>query len=237
MNDVKAGFDPRPAARVAGFLYLSFLFLAMLPHLLRASLIIDGDAGRTSANILGNLALFRASILSDLAGQVVFIGIALALYRMFEPIGKQAARFLVAMVLASVPIAMLNVLNELAAILWFSRGEAVQGMFQLELFRQGMLIAELFWGLWLAPFGWLAFRSRYFPRFFGLLLMAGTFGYIFEAVLGLVAPDLKPLAGPAIMVDTVAETAMIVCLLVFGLKRPSATAAERPGMTPARIES
>lgn len=41
-----------------------------------------------------------------------------------------------------------------------------------------LMLASLFRGLWLLPFGWLVFRSAFLPKFFGVLLMVGCFGYL-----------------------------------------------------------
>ncbi|MDP9230455.1 MAG: DUF4386 domain-containing protein [Bacteroidota bacterium] len=33
---------------------------------------------------------------------------------------------------------------------------------------------EIFWGLWLIPFGQLAYKSGFIPRIFGVLLIIGV---------------------------------------------------------------
>lgn len=51
----------------------------------------------------------------------------------------------------------------------------------LRLHSQGFLIAQIFWGLWLFPMGYLVFKSGFLPRILGVLLMIGCFGYVIES--------------------------------------------------------
>ena len=51
----------------------------------------------------------------------------------------------------------------------------------LRLHSQGVLIAQIFWGLWLFPMGYLVFKSGFLPRILGILLMIGCFGYVIES--------------------------------------------------------
>jgi uncharacterized protein DUF4386 len=99
--------------------------------------------------------------------------------------------------LAAVSIAMLNELNDLAVLLLLSGADYLNvfttGQLQalmyffLRLHGQGLNIAQIFWGLWLFPMGYLVFKSGFLPRILGLLLMIGCFGYViqsFAAFLG-----------------------------------------------------
>jgi hypothetical protein len=46
------------------------------------------------------------------------------------------------------------------------------GMLFLVLHDRGVLAVEIFWGLWLLPFGILVIRSGFLPRTLGVLLLA-----------------------------------------------------------------
>lgn len=51
-------------------------------------------------------------------------------------------------------------------------------MFSLHQYNDGILLATVFWGLWLFPFGLLVYRSGFMPKLFGILLMLGCIGYL-----------------------------------------------------------
>jgi hypothetical protein len=61
----------------------------------------------------------------------------------------------------------------------------------LNLHDNGIKIAGIFWGLWLFPYGFLVFKSGFLPRFIGVLLMIGCFGYLIQSFAGFLSPNLE----------------------------------------------
>src|SRR5262245_53215521 len=106
----------RRQARLAGFLYV-FMIATGLPGLILipSRLIVPGDAAATAAHLSASETLFRVGIASELFHQVVFLYVALALYRLLEPVSRDLATQMAALVLVSVPIMFVNAVNELAA--------------------------------------------------------------------------------------------------------------------------
>jgi hypothetical protein len=135
-------------------------------------------------------SLFRLSIVSDLIVQAVFVLVVLLLYKLLKPVNKNHAVLMVIFFLVSVPIAMLNMLNQFAALLLLSGADyltvftADQLQALVPLFRDlhevGYMIAYIFWGLWLFPLGYLVFKSGFLPRILGVLLMISCFGYLID---------------------------------------------------------
>ncbi len=62
-------------------------------------------------------------------------------------------------------------------------------MFFLDLHDTGIFIAQIFWGLWLFPLGYLVFKSGYFPRILGVLLIIACFGNMLELVTFFLIPN------------------------------------------------
>jgi hypothetical protein len=117
----KEKMNPNKTARIAGLLYLIPFILSFLAIFLRQSLIVPGDAATTANNIMASESLFRLSIVSDLIVQAVFVLVVLLLYKLLKPVNKNHAVLVVIFFLVSVPIAMLNMLNQFAALLVFER--------------------------------------------------------------------------------------------------------------------
>jgi hypothetical protein len=63
-------------------------------------------------------------------------------------------------------------------------------MLFLDLHEYGVHIAQVFWGLWLFPLGYLVFKSRFLPRLLGALLMIGCVGYLIDVGIAVLLPDL-----------------------------------------------
>src|SRR5438477_2917089 len=187
------------AARIAGAVYLSMVLTAPFSLIyVPGKLIVRGDAAATAENILAHETMFRLSILGDLVGQVIFVCLAVALYRLLSGVNKTWAGLMVAFVLVSAAVGFLNTLNNIGALLLFRGGEFLAvfdkaqrdalAMFFVRLHGQGISIDEIFWGLWLFPFGLLVFRSGFLPRWIGLWLMINCFGYVFLSVIGFFFP-------------------------------------------------
>src|SRR5439155_23357866 len=190
----------KKAARIAGAIYLSMVVTGPFSLIyVPSKLIVRGNAAATADNILAHETMFRLSIMADLVGQVIFICLAIALYRLLSGVNKMWAGLMVAFVLVSAAVGFFNTLNDIAARTLF-RGADFLAVFDkpqrdalaylfVRLHSQGILITEIFWGLWLFPFGLLVFRSRFLPRFIGVWLMINCFGYVALSVTALFFPD------------------------------------------------
>jgi hypothetical protein len=216
--------SPLVYARVAGLLYLPPWILSLMAMLLRQSLIVPGDAAATARNIMASESLFRLSIVSDLVVQLVFVFLVLVLYKLLKPVNKDHALLMVILFLVSVPIAMLNMLSQSAALLLSSGADyltaftadqlqALVPLF-LDLHEHGVYVAYIFWGLWLFPLGYLVFRSGFLPRILGVYLMISCFGYLIDFVAFFLVPDF----GVAInMLTGWAELLLCLWLLIKGV--------------------
>jgi Domain of unknown function (DUF4386) len=181
----------KKAARIAGAIYLSMVLVGPFSLIyVPTKLIVRGNATATANNILTHETLFRLAIIADLFASVIFICLGVALYRLLSGVNKTWARLMVGFVLVSAAVGFLNALNNIAALTLFRGGADFLAVFDkpqrdalaylfLHLHSEGILINEIFWGLWLFPFGLLVFRSGFFPRFLGVWLMINCFGYLF----------------------------------------------------------
>ena len=179
-------------ARIAGILYLLLIPLGVLGIIyVPTTLYVAGDVAATANNILANEPLFRLSIVSALVTQLVNLAVVLFLYGLFKSINKRVAQLMVLFIMLAMPIAMLNELNKGAVLLLLHGAE--QSTVLVELFLNmhefGIQIAGIFWGLWLFPMGYLAYKSNDIPKIIGIALMIGCFGYLADSFLFIQFPD------------------------------------------------
>jgi len=219
------------AARIAGAVYLSMVFTAPFTLLyIPSKLIVRGDATATANNILAHETMFRLAILGDLVTAVIFICLGIALYRLLSGVNKTWAMLMVAFVLISSAVGFLDTLNNIAALILFRGGDFLTvfekpqlnalGYLFIRLHNQGIFINELFWGLWLFPFGLLVFRSGFLPRFIGVWLMINCFGYVALSIIALFAPDYYATAFKWAQPLLFGELAIMLWLLIKGAKVP-----------------
>jgi hypothetical protein len=200
MTQKKQTTSIQKTARLTGFLYFLLIPFGVFGMLyVPATLFVPGDISTTVSNILGNQQLFRFSIFSALVTQVIQIFVVLYLYKVLKPAGKNIAALMVVFILVAVPIAMLNELNQFAVLLLlngsdslaFFTTEQVHALVALfiDLREHGIFIAQIFWGLWLFPMGYLIIKSGFLPKLIGALLIVAGFGYLIDSFMVFFVPD------------------------------------------------
>jgi len=86
------------------------------------------------------------------------------------------------------------------------------------LHSQGIIVAAIFWGLWLFPFGILVIRSGFIPRVLGILPFIAGSAYLASSSASLLLPRYAPLVNQFAMVLEIAEVPIIFWLLIWGAK-------------------
>ncbi len=133
---------------------------------------------------------------------------------------------MVALVLVSVPIAFLNEVNSIAALV-LVRGPDFLSVFQkpqrdalatlfLNLHGGGIAIVQIFWGLWLFPLGLLVYRSGFIPRILGVLLIINGFAYPILSFTYFLLPQYGPIAARFVTLPELGELWFILWLLIKG---------------------
>lgn len=222
-------------ARIAGLLYLSLMTAPLRLIYIPTKLFVSGKAGATARNIAAHETLFRLGILSDLLTATMVIFLTLALYRLFEAVDKSLARLVVILgALTVTPIYFLNTIHD-AAALQLARGADLLSVFDqpqrdalvqvfLHMHGQGVLANEIFWGLWLFPFGLLVYRSGFFPRFLGVWLMVNCFAYLATSLTGMLWPAYENTVSNWVFPLMLGEPAIMLWLIIMGAKAPQAAA-------------
>ena len=213
--------------RFAGVLYLltsisGFFAMEYVP----GKLIVHGNAAATANNIAASEALFRLGIAGQLIGQAGFIFVALALYDLLKGVNQRHASLMVLLIVVSIPIAFLNELNSIAALV-LVRGADFLSVFEkpqrealamlfLKLHGQGFVVAEMFWGLWLFPLAMLVYRSRFLPRFLGFWLALAGFAWVILSVTGILLPQYQGKVSTYAQPAFFGELALMLWLVIKG---------------------
>ena len=89
----------------------------------------------------------------------------------------------------------------------------------LDIQHYGTLSAQVFFGLWLAPLGYLAYKSGLFPKALGVVLVMAAVCYLVDLLAAFLVPDFSQQIHPFIViVPAIAEIWMVLYLLVVGVK-------------------
>ena len=219
-------------ARIAGFLYLLVVLTGpfVLIYVPR-KLFVPGDATATASNILAHESLFRAHMAVGLVVELIFIAVVLVLFRLLKEVNLPLATVMVILILIDAPLAFLSVANQLATLA-FLRGDAnALAVFDqpqrdaiatllINVDQQGILVSEMFWGLWLLPLAVLVYRSGFLPRFLGVWLFINGLAYVALSLTGLLSSHRLEAISPFVTPILLGEVAFMLWLLIVGARVP-----------------
>lgn len=173
-------------ARLAGAVYVSLGIAAALGYY--HAPLVQGDLSAIGREITGTDIRFRIAVVSDVLSAVLAVPLALLLYQLLKPVNKTQAALMALLLLLAIPVSFVVALNYVAAQLLLTAAPEVStltvaqrdalGMLFLRLHTDGVLAVEIFWGLWLLPFGLLVMRSHFLPRVLGILLIIAGVAYV-----------------------------------------------------------
>ncbi|MCG2792672.1 MAG: DUF4386 domain-containing protein [Weeksellaceae bacterium] len=171
--------------RMAGALYLIVILTGLfsLMYVPKMLFVWDNPA-KTAENIAENTRLFRFSIASSVLCYVAFTLLPVFLYQLLRSVHELSAKLMLILALVSVPLSVGNLQNKYGILHLLTSKSANEKLIQarvmdlLHIYDNGILIATVFWGLWLLPFGFLVYKSGFLPKIIGIFLMLGCFGYL-----------------------------------------------------------
>jgi hypothetical protein len=217
-------------ARIAGFLYLLVgVFGGFAEGFVEPKMYVAGNAAATAGNVVANAGLVRIGVVADLLDGTVFVFLAMALYVLLKHVHKSVARAMLVLVILATGITCLSALFEFEGLrvatgavdmaAFGAVGSNAIVLLLLDVQHYGLLIAQIFFGLWLAPLGYLAYRSGWFPKALGVVLVAACASYLVDFLAAFLFPDLgKAIHEFATILPAIAEPSMVLYLLVIGIK-------------------
>src|SRR5437588_11371396 len=226
--------SPKRLARIAGILYLLVgIFGGFAQGFLYPKIYVAGDAAKTAGNLVANAGLVRLGVVADLVQATIWVFLALTLYLLFKQVNKSVAGAMVILAAIGAGITCLNAVFEfealrvatgkLGSVAVGSVGPNALALLLVDTQHYGVFVAQIFFGLWLAPMGYLAYKSGWFPKALGILLILACVSYLVDLLAAFLVPDLgKAIHGVAGILPAIAEVWMAGYLLVIGVKTGTA---------------
>lgn len=219
----------KKTARRAGFLYLIYMIFHITAGVIgRNRLFVFGDAAATAQNIIASEWQFRISIMVDIFGAVLFLLTAWALYMLLKPVNKNVALLFLLLNLGGVAVYSINLVNQFAALLLLSGADYLKvfqtdqqqalAMLSLYIYNNGYMIAQIFFGAWVFPLGYLVFKSGFLPKILGVVLMIHCFTWLFYILQFFLFPDFSAITYVSWLLGFVAEFGLTLWLLIMGTK-------------------
>ena len=222
--------SPKRLARIAGALYLLVgIFGGFAQGYVEPKVYVAGNAAATARDVVANAGLVRAGVVAELFDSTIFVFLAMTLYVLLNHVHRSMARAMLVLVALSAGISCLNIVFEFEGLrvatdsaytaALGSAGSNALVMLLLDTQHHGVLIAQIFFGLWLAPLGYLVYRSGLFPKALGIVLVVGTVCYLIDVLALFLVPDLgQKIAAFIVIPSATAEVSTVLYMLVIGVR-------------------
>lgn len=221
----------KKTARIAGAIYLVVIITGMFSlAYVPSQLIFLDDSAKTLQQISSATQLFRWGIASSMICYLAFAFLPLVLYKLLRSVNEDYAKLMVILALLSVPISLINLQHKFDVLTLLSGADYLKGISVAELqssvllalksYNSGVLVVQLFWGLWLFPFGYLVYHSKVLPKILGIFLVLGCFGYLINVIGRTIVPHYNDLtiASYITLPATIGEIGTCLWLLIMGIK-------------------
>jgi hypothetical protein len=186
------------------------------------------DAPVTVDHIMAHEVLFRIGVVISLFSYVLFLLAAWALYVLLNPVNKNMALLFVVFNLGGFAILFFSHLNLISSLLLLSGADYLK-VFQpdqlqalatlfVNLYKYGSTVAQIPYGIWLLPLGYLVFKSKFLPKILGILLIVDCFGLLIYVFQRFLFPAYAVLSYPCWAVSFLAEFGLTLWLLIKGVK-------------------
>ena len=226
MNTGRDHLAPGKVARMAGGIYLAYIVAMVLADTLGN--IGRGTAAQVYQAIATNEGSFRLGLVIALMTGLLFLVTAWGLYVLLRPVNRSVA--LLFLLLNAVGVAIQGA-SMLALVSTMLQGDGASHMqaysaaqleglayLSINVYRTGFVTAQLFFGAWLFPLGYLVYKSGFLPRFLGVLLMLDGIAVLIWFLQTLLLPDHPEIRYPGLVVSFVAELGLALWILVKGVR-------------------
>jgi hypothetical protein len=223
--------SPQVYARIGGVLYLVVIVIGFCSSVfVRDKLTASGDATATANNIMASESLWRISIAADLILLVCAVPLTLILYVLLRPVNKNLALLGALFNLVEFPIEAVSKLYLFAALFLTGNADYLKAFephqlhalakISLRLHDYGFGIDLVFFGFACIIYGYLLFRSGYFPKTLGVLMTIAGLSYLTNSFTLIVAPAHAATILPILVLALIGELSLCLWLIVKGVNLP-----------------
>jgi hypothetical protein len=190
---------------------------------------VAGNATATAANVVAAAGFVRLGVVAHLLDGTSFVFLALTLFVLLRDVQKNVARAMLVLVALSTGIICLNAVFQFEALrvatdgayaaAFGAAGSDALVLLLLDTQHYGTFVAQIFFGLWLVPLGYLTHKSGLFPRWLSAVLVVGGVCYLLDLFAAFLVPSFgQRIHAFVVIPSAVAEVSMVFYLLAVGVR-------------------
>ena len=213
-------------ARIAGFLYFMYIVTSFIANIFGRFVFVDAPV--TVNHIMAHESQFRIGFVISLFSYVLFLLAAWYLYVLLKSVDKNIGLLFLLLNLGGFAILVLSHLNLFSSLLLLSGADYLkvfqpdqlqaQAILFVNLYKTGSTIAQIPYGIWLFPLGYLVYKSGFLPKILGILLIADCFGLLIYVCQRFLLPGYVVISYPCLAVSFIAEISLSLWLFIKGVK-------------------
>jgi hypothetical protein len=213
-------------ARAAGLFYLIYIITSVVANLFGKFVFVEAPV--TIDHILNHATQFRIGFVINLFSVVFFLIAAWALYVLLKPVNKDIALLFLLFNVAGFAVWLFSSLCLFGSLVILNGTEAIKAfqpdqlqalaVFFFGLYKTGVFIAQVPYGVWLFPLGYLVLKSDFLPKILGVLLIADGICQFIYICQRLILPDLAIIAYPCTIISLFAEVSLALWLSIKAVK-------------------
>ena len=213
-------------ARTAGLLYLLYVITSFVANLFGKFVFVEAPV--TVNHIMTHALQFRIGFVINLFSVVLFLLAAWALYALLKPVNKDLALLFLLFNVAGFAVWLFSSLCLFGSLVILNGSETIKAfqpdqlqalaVFFVSLYKNGVFIAQVPYGVWLFPLGYLVLKSGFLPKIIGMLLIADGICQFIYVCQRLILPDLGIIAYPCLVISFIAEVSLALWLSIKAVK-------------------
>lgn len=213
-------------ARAAGLLYLLYVITSVIANLFGNFVFVEAPV--TINHIMTHALQFRTGFVINLFSVVLFLLAAWALYVLLKPVNKDLALLFLLFNAAGFAVWLFSSLCLFGSLLILNGPETIKAfqpdqlqalaVFFFSLYKHGVFIDQVPYGVWLFPLGYLVLKSGFLPKILGILLIADGICQFVYVCQRLILPDLAIIAYPCLVISFIAEVSLALWLSIKAVK-------------------
>jgi Domain of unknown function (DUF4386) len=220
--------SPQVYARIGGVLYLIIIVIGFCSEFfVRDKLVVSGNVTATANNIQASESLWRISIAGELILLVCSVALTLILYVLLRPVNQNLALLGVFFNIVEFPIEAVSKLFLFAALFLSGNADYLKAFephelhalvkISLKLHDYGFGIDLVFFGFACLLYGYLLFRSGYFPKTLGVLMAIAGLSYLTNSFTLILAPANAGRIFRILVLALIGELSLCLWLMVKGV--------------------
>jgi hypothetical protein len=213
-------------ARTAGMFYLVYVITSVVANLFGKFVFVEAPV--TVNHIMTHALEFRIGFVINLFSVVLFLLAAWALYVLLKPVNKELALLFLLFNAAGFAVWLFSSLCLFGSLVVLNGSEIMKvfqpdqlqalAVFFVSLYKNGVYIDQVPYGVWLFPLGYLVLKSGFLPKIFGILLIADGICQFIYVCQRLIFTDLAIIAYPCLVISFIAEVSLALWLSIKAVK-------------------